>query len=163
MMYIPNCLWHYCNNYQMFISLPQEGLLAGLLQKRTFSVSCHPRPATKANTNTDRAPAPAKLEPPIIALLLPKRPNRPKPRSRKKRLRNFDPGFCITYNQCRVVIVNPITTLLWSHMQMKGTAEKAKETSSDTGMHNKAITVLHINSGCVLECRDTTTSRCVTC
>ena len=51
----------------------------------------------KANTNTDKAPAPAKLEPPITALLLPKRPNRPNPRSRKKRFRNFDPEFCIKY------------------------------------------------------------------
>ena len=34
--------------------------------------------------------------------------------------------------------------------------EKVKETSSGTGMHNRAM-----NSRCVLECRDTPTSHCV--
>ena len=37
--------------------------------------------------------------------------------------------------------------------------EKAKETSSDTGMHNRVITCM--NNGCFLECRDTPTSHCV--
>ena len=35
--------------------------------------------------------------------------------------------------------------------------EKAKETSLDTGMHNRAL-LCYMNSGCVLECRDTPTS-----
>ena len=41
-----------------------------------------------------------------------------------------------------------------------GIVEKAKETSSDSGMHNRAITVLHEQWMCP-ECRDTPTSHCV--
>ena len=39
-----------------------------------------------------------------------------------------------------------------------GILEKAKETSSDAGMHNRGMTVLHEQWMCVLECRDTPTS-----
>ena len=39
-----------------------------------------------------------------------------------------------------------------------GIVEKVQETSSDTGMHNRAITVLHELCECVLESRDTPTA-----
>ena len=41
-----------------------------------------------------------------------------------------------------------------------GIVEKAKEISLDSGMHNRAI-LCYMNSGCVLDCRDTPTSHCV--
>ena len=44
---------------------------------------------------------------------------------------------------------------------LKGIVEKAQETSSDSDMHNTVLVPLlyFMNSGCVLECRETPTSQ----
>ena len=48
----------------------------------------------------------------------------------------------------------------------KWVGEKAQETSCNTGMHDNArmchLCATHMNSGCVLECRDAPTLHCVT-
>ena len=40
---------------------------------------------------------------------------------------------------------------------------KVQETSLDTGIHYLYVPLLYMNSECVLECRDTSTSHCVNC
>ena len=60
----------------------------------TFNSCFQPCPLTKASTKTASAPEAARLEPPIIALLLPNRANSPNPNSKKNKLRTFEPFFC---------------------------------------------------------------------
>ena len=56
--------------------------------------------------------------------------------------------------------------ILWNKKRHIGIGEKVQETSFDTGMHDSVCMchwcTIYVNNGCVLECRDTPTSQCVT-
>lgn len=83
----------------LYIKLLQqiEHLFASSTHPKLYTFSCffQPCPATKASTTTARAPAPAKLDPARIALLVPNKTMSPRPRINMNLFRTFEPLFCM--------------------------------------------------------------------